>query len=67
MAKTKTGDSKKAVYILMESSQTNKYYVGSSMDLSTRFKSYNRKQRGNRIIDNIARRSYSRKLDITSH
>ena len=52
MAKTKTGDSRKAVYILMESSQTNKYYVGSSMDLSTRFKSYNRKQRGNRIIDN---------------
>ena len=52
MAKTKTGDSRKAVYILMESSQTNKYYVGSSMDLITRFKSYNRKQRGNRIIDN---------------
>jgi len=51
MAKAKTTSSQKGIYILVENSGSNKYYVGSSMDLDTRFKSYGRKQRGKRIID----------------
>lgn len=52
MAKVKTGNSSKGIYVLMESKGTNRYYVGSSMDLETRLKSYSHKQRGKRIIDN---------------
>lgn len=52
MAKVKTGNSSKGIYILMESKGSNRYYVGSSMDLDTRFRSYTHKQRGKRIIDN---------------
>ena len=51
MAKAKIGNSSKGVYILLENRGNNRYYVGSSMDLKTRFKSYRHKQRGKRMID----------------
>lgn len=43
--------SRKAVYLIVENVGSNRYYVGSSIDIDRRFMSYYNKQRGKRIID----------------
>jgi group I intron endonuclease len=43
--------SRKAVYLIVENLGSNRYYVGSSIDIDRRFMSYYNKQRGKRIID----------------
>lgn len=41
----------KAVYLIMEKSDNNRYYVGSSIDIERRMKRYHHKQRADRFID----------------